>query len=98
MDTHIDYVLEYLGHARINSIKKSLTWNVSSLHMVVNLHPCWSFAQSQLPHFKIPPLPLPPLTYPLPSSHQHSIYLHKDDIDKPNSSSVRHRYTAFLII
>jgi hypothetical protein len=41
-------------------------WNVGSLSMVANPHPCWSLAQSQLPHFKNPhsvspasPLPSP---------------------------------------
>jgi hypothetical protein len=53
-----------------------------------NPHPCWSLAQSQLPHLRPPTSLLPSL--PLPSSCQHKVYLHTNDISKPDSSSVGH--------
>jgi hypothetical protein len=69
--------------------KKPLTWKVRSLYMALKPHPCWSPAQSQLPHLRPPPLLLPsPL--PMPSSHQHDVYFRTDDINTPGSSSVRH--------
>ncbi len=55
--------------------KSPLVGNVSSLSMVVNPHPCWSLAQSPLTN------PSPSYPLPMPSSCQHNIYLHTDDIN-----------------
>jgi hypothetical protein len=70
--------------------KTPLTWNVGSLYVAANPHPCCSLAQSQLPHLRPSP-PLVTLPFPLPSSRQHNVYLHADDINMPDSSSVGHR-------
>jgi hypothetical protein len=70
-------------------MKNPLTWNGSSLYVVVNPHPCRPLAQSQLPHLKSPyPAPVPTLFFP--SSRQYMQQLYTDDINKPISSSVRH--------
>ncbi len=75
--------------------EKPLTWNGFSSYLIVNPHPCWSLAQSKLPHFKIPPAqhlpPFPPFP-PLPAKTGNTI--HTDDINMPGYSSNGHNSGA----
>ncbi len=65
---------------RVYIWNKTHTRNAGSLSMAATPHPCWSLAQSQLPHCS--PLPsVPHAHYP-----QHNIYLHTDNINTPASS------------
>ncbi len=62
----------------------SLEWGLS--YMAANRHPCWSLAQSQLPHLAPPPLYCALPNCPL--SRQHNIYLPIHDIKTLGSSSI----------
>jgi hypothetical protein len=62
---------------------------MTALYVAANLCPCWSHAQSSLPHFWI--------LYPVPIAHifllrpaQTQNYYNTDDINMPQSSSVGH--------
>ncbi len=57
-----------------------------------NPHPCWSLAQSQLPHSRTCML----ITHPYsPFSRKDSITIYTEDINMPESSSVRHINNIF---
>ncbi len=57
LDTHVTTYNIACNIIRFLCKKRPLTWNGCSAYVVVNPHPCWSLAQCQLPHFKIPPAP-----------------------------------------
>ncbi len=84
MSTHV-HTLHYvivIFWACISVVwKKSLTWNVGSLSMIANLYLAGPLLKANCPITN--PLPMP-------SSRQHNIYLHTDDINKPLSSRVGH--------
>jgi hypothetical protein len=44
--------------------KGPLTWNCGFSYIVTNPYPCWSLAQSKLPHFESPPWPQHPSPFP----------------------------------
>jgi hypothetical protein len=81
LDPHITYYNITCNIMIYLSKKRPLTWNGGSSYLVTNHHPCWSLAQSQLPHFKIPPCPQHPSSFsPLPNK---SNTIHTHDIDMP---------------
>ncbi len=63
------HVIKILRSHVCSMKRKPLTWNVGSLSMVAYPHPCWSLAQSKLPHYDPPPPSPFGFPVPIPPTH-----------------------------
>ncbi len=71
-----------------------LTWNSGFLCEKANFCPCWSYAQSKLPIFS--PLARPSLSPFSPFLSTHPNITTTNDINMPESSSIRHKKPMFF--
>ncbi len=90
--THIKSCMQRFKFFNVK--KNPLMSDGSSLYEVANPYPCWSQAQSQLPHFRSLPAPPPPISFS-PPSHQCLQLSYTDYINIPASSYVGHKKSCF---
>ncbi len=85
---HTYYISNIQGMHEHVVWKETLTWNATLCTWLQTPIHAVPLLKANCPIWDPPPLVA--LPFPLPSSRQHNVYLHTDDINMPNSSSVGH--------